>query len=132
MRGNKGGDTKPELIVRRALHRLGYRFRLHRRDLPGNPDIVLPRLKTVIFVHGCFWHRHSCRDGRNMPRTRTNFWKAKFTRNVERDRTARRILRKAGWKVHVIWECQTRTVPAVERRLRSILPPEWDDVHSDA
>jgi len=121
MKANKGGDTKPEMMARSALHRLGYRFRLHCRDLPGNPDIVLPRFRTVIFVHGCFWHRHHCRDGRNVPNTHTDFWKAKFRRNLARDRKAHRELRETGWTVHVEWECQARDVELLEKRLKSLL-----------
>lgn len=99
-------DTKPELIVRSLLHRMGYRFRLHRKDLPGKPDIVLPKYKTVVFVHGCFWHRHQgCRFAYN-PKSHADFWKLKFSTNVKRDKIARRSLRHLGWKVVVVWECE--------------------------
>ncbi len=99
-------DTKPELIVRSLLHRMGYRFRLHRKDLPGNPDIVLPKHKTVIFVHGCFWHRHKgCRFS-YMPKTRVKFWRKKFQGNIERDKKHIIALKKSGWNVIVVWECQ--------------------------
>jgi DNA mismatch endonuclease (patch repair protein) len=101
-------DTVPELAVRRALHRMGYRFRLHRRDLPGKPDIVLPRHRTIFLIHGCFWHRHArCRFA-YMPKSRVAFWLSKFQANVKRDRRVRRALKEQGWKVVVIWECQTR------------------------
>jgi len=101
-------DTKPEVMVRRALHRLGYRFRLHRRDLPGTPDVVLPRHRTVILVHGCFWHQHSgCRDAR-MPRTRQDYWSAKFQRNSKRDAKIAADLTALGWRVLVVWECDAR------------------------
>jgi DNA mismatch endonuclease (patch repair protein) len=104
----RGKDTTPERLVRSALHRMGYRFRLHRKDLPGKPDIVLPKHRVVIFVHGCFWHRHPrCRYS-TTPKTNRKFWNAKFKTNVERDRRVRRELRKLGWKVVVVWECQVR------------------------
>lgn len=99
-------DTKPEIAVRSMLHRLGFRFRLHRSDLPGNPDIVLPKYKTVVLVHGCFWHRHRNCKYAYTPKSRTEFWETKFARNVERDLEVRRELRKLGWKVVVVWECQ--------------------------
>ncbi|XBT42088.1 very short patch repair endonuclease [Pseudomonas viridiflava] len=109
MAGIKGRNTRPEMIVRRFLHANGYRFRLHRRDLPGSPDIVLPRFRTCIFVHGCFWHRHDgCRYA-TTPKTRTDFWQAKFTQNVERDARVRRALRADGWKVLTIWECELKS-----------------------
>jgi DNA mismatch endonuclease (patch repair protein) len=108
MRAVKSGDTTPELVVRRLVHALGYRYRLHRRDLPGRPDLVLPRLGKVIQVHGCFWHRHACDAGQSTPASRQEYWDAKFARNVERDRSNLRKLRRLGWSVLVIWECQTR------------------------
>ena len=108
MRRIRKVDTKPELTVRRIAHRLGYRFRLHRRDLPGTPDLVFPRQRKVIFVHGCFWHQHSCRLGAKQPSTNAAYWLPKLARNVERDRQARRRLEDDGWRVLVIWECQTR------------------------
>jgi DNA mismatch endonuclease (patch repair protein) len=111
-----GENTAPERSVRSALHRAGLRFRLHQRMLPGRPDIVLTRFRTVIFVHGCFWHRHpGCRFAYN-PKTRTAFWQKKFDENVARDRRTCRELRKSGWRVMVVWECET-TEPADLRRL---------------
>lgn len=99
-------DTKPEMAVRSLLHRMGYRFRLHKRDLPGCPDIVLPKYKSVIFVHGCFWHLHEgCRDG-TVPKTQHEKWKLKLERNVERDKLHYEELQKMGWKVLVVWECE--------------------------
>jgi DNA mismatch endonuclease (patch repair protein) len=103
-------DSKPEKVVRSTLHRLGYRFRLHRADLPGKPDIVLPKYRTVVFVHGCFWHRHpDCRFAYT-PKSRVDFWNAKFTRNVERDLEVQEELHKLGWKIVIIWECQTKSI----------------------
>ncbi|MHB1378133.1 MAG: very short patch repair endonuclease [Desulfurivibrionaceae bacterium] len=101
-------NTKPEIMVRSLLHRLGYRFRLHRKDLPGNPDIVLSRYKKIIFVHGCFWHQHQGCSKSNRPDTRPEFWNKKLNENIERDKVIIRQLQDAGWTVHVIWECQTK------------------------
>ena len=98
-------DTKPEVAVRRLVHRLGYRFRLHCRDLSGKPDLVLPKHHAVVFVHGCFWHQHNCLGGR-LPTTNQAYWGPKLARNVERDANARRALREMGWRVLTIWECQ--------------------------
>lgn len=104
----RGANTKPERIVRRVAHRVGLRFRLHRRDLPGTPDLVLPRHKLAIFVHGCFWHRHEgCRRS-SLPSTNVEFWIRKFERNVTRDQAAVSALEQAGWRVAVIWECETK------------------------
>ncbi len=115
----RGRDTKPELLVRSLLHRLGYRFRLHCRDLPGTPDIVLPKYRTVIFVHGCFWHRHpGCRYAYT-PKSRVEFWKDKFTANVDRDARTRRALEQAGWQVLIVWECELRDMAGLSDRLMS-------------
>lgn len=105
MSGIRGKDTKPEIIVRRLLHRLGYRFRLHRKDLPGRPDIVLPKWRTVIFVNGCYWHGHENCQLFRPPKTRTEFWTNKIAGNQARDRRNHAALQDAGWKVIVIWEC---------------------------
>lgn len=108
MSGIRGKDTKPEMEVRRALHAAGFRFRLHRRDLPGAPDVVLPGLRVAILVHGCFWHMHKgCRYSK-IPSTRTDFWKAKLEGNAKRDQQAERELLAAGWRVLVVWECTIR------------------------
>jgi DNA mismatch endonuclease (patch repair protein) len=108
MSGIQGKNTKPELIVRRMLFASGYRFRLHRRDLPGQPDIVMPGRKVAIFVHGCFWHAHQgCRYAK-MPVTRPEFWKAKLEANIARDRRAVERLVELGWRVLSVWECSTR------------------------
>ncbi|WP_311202876.1 very short patch repair endonuclease [Rhizobium sp. SRDI969] len=116
MRAVRSGDTNPELIVRKLLHALGFRFRLRRADLPGKPDIVLPRYQTVIFVHGCFWHRHTCKRA-STPKTRTEFWEAKLAGNVARDRRVIDELRALGWRVVVIWECETRSPLVVAERV---------------
>jgi len=113
-------DTTPEIVVRRALHRMAYRFRLHSEHLPGRPDIVLPRHTTVIFVHGCFWHGHTCAKGRR-PKSNQTFWDAKLDRNVERDREAYAQLAASGWEVGVIWECETKDADALQSRLSSML-----------
>lgn len=112
----KGKDTKPELIVRQVLHALGYRFRLHRRDLPGRPDIVLPRHRTVVLVHGCFWHRHEGCARASMPATGQDFWQAKFDRTVTRDREQVELLTAAGWKVAVVWECEIKDRASLSER----------------
>ena len=121
MRRIRKVDTKPELTVRRIAHRLGYRFRLHQHDLAGTPDLVFPRLRKVIFVHGCFWHQHDCRLGAKQPSTNTAYWLPKLTRNIERDRLARRRLEDDGWGVLVIWECQTRVPDLVTTLVRKFL-----------
>ena len=105
MRRVRQRDTQPELLVRRRLHGLGYRYRLHRKDLPGVPDIVLPRYKAVVFVHGCFWHGHACARGR-LPKSNTDYWHAKIERNVARDRRNVCELQDLGWRVFVVWACQ--------------------------
>lgn len=116
----RSANTKPEVRVRSALHALGFRFRLHRRDLPGCPDIVLPKHRTVIFVHGCFWHCHRCKYGSVVPATRADFWANKRAGNVARDRRNAAALRKLGWHVLVLWECEVRTGEAVPARLRKL------------
>ncbi len=103
----RGRDTKPELLVRRGLHARGLRFRLHRRDLPGSPDLVFPRFRVVVFVHGCFWHGHGCHLF-TMPATRRDFWTQKIGRNAERDNQALEALRAKGWRVLTVWECALR------------------------
>lgn len=119
----KGKDTKPEIMVRSMLHRMGLRFRLHRKDLPGKPDIVLPKYRTVVFVHGCYWHRHLNCQYAYTPKTRQDFWRQKFERTVERDKENARQLCRLGWRVIIIWECQTKKpyhlAKRVERHLRN-------------
>jgi DNA mismatch endonuclease (patch repair protein) len=118
----KGGNTKPEMRIRSLLHSIGYRFRLHRKDLSGKPDIVLPKHRTVIFVHGCFWHSHDCRWGRVVPKTRQEFWADKRLRTTQRDTQNLRALKAAGWRVIVIWECQSWSVEELRERLALELP----------
>lgn len=108
MSGIRGKDTKPERLVRQALFKAGFRFRLHRRDLPGVPDIVLPGRRVVVFVHGCFWHVHVGCPNARLPATRPDFWRAKLSGNVDRDRAARELLVSTGWRVLTVWECATR------------------------
>jgi DNA mismatch endonuclease, patch repair protein len=113
-------NSMPEITVRAAIHAMGYRFRLHSRDLPGRPDIVLPRHRKVVFVHGCFWHRHGCRKT-TTPSTNNDFWTQKFASNRERDKRVVKKLRFLGWKSLVIWECQLDKPDRMLRRLRSFL-----------
>lgn len=105
MRRIRGKDTKPERRVRSKLHRVGFRFRLHRRDLPGSPDIVLPQYRVAVWVHGCFWHGHECRKGRSRPTTNAEFWRSKIERTKERDRAGQKAARASGWKTRIVWEC---------------------------
>lgn len=116
----RGKDTRPEIIVRSLLHRMGYRFRLHRKNLPGKPDIVLPKYKTVIFVHGCFWHRHRGCKFAYTPKSRKRFWENKFAANTKRDIDVRRQLRRLGWKTLVIWECELAKTTRLKRVLTNI------------
>jgi DNA mismatch endonuclease, patch repair protein len=117
------GDSsrQPELIVRSIIQGMGFRFRLHRRDLPGRPDIVLAGKNKIVFVHGCFWHIHNCKYGRVVPATNAEFWSAKRLSNVQRDKRNRRRLRDTGWEVLTIWECWTKDVDRLRLRLRKFL-----------
>jgi DNA mismatch endonuclease (patch repair protein) len=116
----RGENTRPERAVRSLLHRMGFRFRLHRRDLPGTPDIVLPKYRTVVFVHGCYWHRHpGCRYAYT-PKSRVEFWKTKFSQNVKRDVRVRSELEALGWNIVVVWECELQDSEALAERLRQI------------
>lgn len=115
MRAVKSRDTKPELKVRRAAHALGLRFRLNRADLPGKPDLVFPAKRTALFVHGCFWHGHDCPRGARMPQNNRDYWQAKISRNMARDKASLAALRRLGWTPRVIWECQTRDDAALSR-----------------
>ncbi|MBL3554090.1 very short patch repair endonuclease [Rhodovulum sulfidophilum] len=120
MQAVKSKDTGPELCVRRLLHGMGYRFRLHRKDLPGTPDIVLPRHLKAIFVHGCFWHAHGCSKGRP-PKSNLDYWLPKLEQNVYRDRTKMEQLDTLGWKALVVWQCETKNLEALSAKLRSFV-----------
>ena len=114
-------DTRPEIAVRRIVHALGLRFRLHRRDLPGTPDLVLSRHKTAILVHGCFWHQHEGCALSRQPKSRLDYWLPKLARNVARDREARAALEALGWRCIVIWECETKDAVRLQTSLRASL-----------
>ena len=121
MRAVKGRDTTPERLVRRLVHGLGFRFRLYRRDLPGSPDLVLPRLRTVIFVHGCFWHGHDCARGCRVPVQNRPYWQAKIARNRTRDRIVHGELRAAGWRPVTVWECELKDAVRTRKRIARLL-----------
>lgn len=121
MRAIRSKNTSPELLVRKALHRRGLRFRLHRRDLPGTPDITLPKLKLVIFVHGCFWHQHPQCKRSTVPATNKEFWQEKFTSNRIRDEVAQKALIDNGWRVATIWECETKTTETLNNVINKML-----------
>ena len=113
----KSKNTKPEIAVRKLLHSMGYRFRLHRKDLPGSPDIVLPKYKTVIFVHGCFWHRHENCKYASTPKTRKEFWESKFKANVKRDLEIQEKIKNIGWQSVGIWECETKNIGNLREKI---------------
>ena len=113
----KSKNTKPEIAVRKVLHSMGYRFRLHGKDLPGSPDIVLPKYKTVIFVHGCFWHRHENCKYATTPKTREEFWNNKFRSNVERDFKIQENIKNIEWRSVVIWECETKNIDNLKEKI---------------
>jgi len=116
----QGKNTKPEMVVRKLVFALGYRYRLHDKILSGKPDLVFAGKKKVIFVHGCFWHRHNCKYGRATPQTRKAFWKEKLDKNKERDKINIRKLKQMGWKVLVIWECETRKKDMIEKLVNKL------------
>jgi DNA mismatch endonuclease (patch repair protein) len=120
MRAVKSKDTGPEWTVRRLLHRLGYRYRLHVKDLPGKPDLVFPRRRLALFVHGCFWHGHGCRIGQ-LPKSRLDYWRPKIDANAKRDRRKKAALVAAGWRVAVVWQCELADTEALTARLRALL-----------
>lgn len=117
----RGKNTKPEIEVRRVCHGLGYRFRLHRKDLPGTPDLVFPRLRKVVLVHGCFWHRHEGCPKATMPKTRRRFWEEKFLTNVERDSKNINSLQALGYQVEIVWECETKELDKLSTKLLTFL-----------
>jgi DNA mismatch endonuclease (patch repair protein) len=121
MRAVKGANTAPEIAVRSMVHRMGYRFRLHRRDLPGKPDLVFPRLKKVLFVHGCFWHGHDCTRGARAPKANADYWRTKIARNRSRDASHLKALKAEGWRAAVVWECELKKLTQVARRLARFL-----------
>jgi DNA mismatch endonuclease (patch repair protein) len=121
MRQIRAENTAPEILLRRLLHGAGYRFRLHRKELPGKPDMTFPGRRAVIFVHGCFWHQHrACQDG-HIPGSRTDYWVPKLRRNVKRDMRVRRELRNLGWRVLVVWECELKSPEKVLRKAEKFL-----------
>jgi DNA mismatch endonuclease (patch repair protein) len=113
----RGKNTTPELVVRKLISSLGYRYRLHGRSLPGRPDIVFPSRKVAVFVHGCYWHRHTCFNGCRLPKSRLDFWRTKLEGNKARDRRNLRKLKALGWRVLVVWECQLKDLPRLSRRV---------------
>ena len=123
----KGKNTTPEMRVRKAAHALGFRFRLHRKDLPGTPDIVFPKKRVALFVHGCFWHRHPGCKKASLPKSRQEYWHSKFSANVERDERMRIELEARGWNVATIWECETKTDAELRQRLHDILSSSKPD-----
>lgn len=125
MQAVKDKDTKPEMAVRRMTHAMGYRYRLHRKDLPGKPDLVFPSRRKIIFVHGCFWHGHDCRRGARTPKTNRDYWQAKIARNAARDDKARKALSKLGWSILTIWECKLAKPDSVRKKISRFLerPP---------
>lgn len=125
----KGKNTKPEMIVRSACHDLGLRYRLHRKDLPGTPDLVFPKHRLCLFVHGCFWHRHPGCKYAYTPKSRLEFWLPKLAKNVERDMKAKRALEVSGWRVSIIWECQTKNRDTLRAEIQKMINPEIDSQH---
>lgn len=116
-------DTRPEMIVRAIVHRMGYRYSLHKKSLPGKPDLVLVRHRKIIDVHGCFFHMHDCRYGRVVPVTNANFWRTKRLSNAGRDQRNLKALKRDGWRVMIVWECETRNLPKLSRRIERFLRP---------
>ena len=121
MRAVKSANTKPEIELRKALFALGYRYRLNVKDLPGKPDIVFPKHRTVVFVHGCFWHGHQCKRGRRVPKTNTAYWVEKIAKNKLRDRKNRKTLKQLGWRVITLWECSLKSLDPASIEIR---PPD--------
>lgn len=117
----KQRHTKPEMIVRSLLHQLGFRFRLHREDLPGSPDIVLPKFRTAIFVHGCFWHQHKNCSKSRRPSSNQDYWNTKLDENISRDKRKEKELSKLGWRVVTIWQCEIRNLETLTKKLKKLL-----------
>lgn len=114
-------NTKPEIFVRSLLHRMGFRYRLHRKDLPGKPDIVMAKYSVIINVNGCFWHMHNCKHGKVKPQTNSDYWQKKRVGNRNRDRLNRASLRKIGWRVLDVWECEIKNPPKLEKKLKTFI-----------
>lgn len=125
----KGKNTKPEMIVRSMCHELGLRYRLHRKDLPGTPDLVFPKHRLCLFVHGCFWHRHPGCKYAYTPKSKLDFWLPKLAKNVERDINAQRALEVSGWRVSIIWECQTKNRDTLRTDIQKLINPEVGGQH---
>ena len=121
MRAVKSRDTRPEMLTRRMIHAMGYRYRLHRKDLPGKPDMVFPSKRKAIFIHGCFWHGHDCARGARVPKSNRDYWETKIRRNRERDTQSEAALKRDGWRVLTVWECQMKDEEALRKRLRQFL-----------
>jgi DNA mismatch endonuclease (patch repair protein) len=121
MRSVHSKDTETEMRVRRLVHRMGYRYRLHRADLPGKPDLVFPARRKIIFINGCFWHGHDCKSGRKRPKTNVEYWSRKLERNKGRDQANYEALCKAGWEVLIVWECELANPDCLAQRVRSFL-----------
>lgn len=131
MRAVRSKGTKPELIIRRLVHSLGFRFRLHRKNLPGSPDLVFASRRKVIFVHGCFWHGHDCHRGARLPKTNVEYWVAKIARNRERDCRVEKELIGAGWESYTIWECQLKDREVLQAKLMHFLSAPAEDPRVD-
>ena len=121
MSHNKGKNTSPEMLIRRLVYSLGYRYRLHKKNLPGCPDLVFLSRKKVIFVNGCYWHRHKCKKGYSMPKTKHAFWQSKFSKTIKRDKRKYKDLKKLGWKMLVVWECQLKNIETVKAKIVNFL-----------
>ena len=121
MRAVKGENTRPEMVVRSLTHGMGYRFRLHRKELPGKPDLVFPALRKVIFVHGCFWHQHDCHRGARVPKSNRDYWLQKLRRTVRRDMSHQEHLRELGWEILIIWECELKKIETLSTRIKEFL-----------
>ncbi len=121
MKSIKSKDSKPELKVRKLVYALGFRYRLHKKDLPGKPDLVFSKQKKIILVHGCFWHGHNCKRGKVNPKTNANYWSTKISKNISRDKSNIRKLRSLGWKILIVWECKIKNLEQIESRISKFL-----------
>jgi DNA mismatch endonuclease (patch repair protein) len=121
MRAVRSKDTKPEMVVRQMLHSLGFRYRLHRKDLPGKPDIVFPGKRKIVLVHGCFWHGHDCKRGARAPKENADYWRQKIARNRERDAAQLQKLDDLGWQVLIVWECELKKLPTLSDKIQQFL-----------